>query len=131
MLVFALEGVEPADVDRPRDHGRGRLAGRRPLSIAERRQAREPGQRGQKRTAVGFVKHRVSLKDEQRINGSATLSAMSRSIWLAAGLFVLSSLQSPARSLADLAWLAGDWQMTSGPQGIEEHWSAPAENNLV
>ena len=34
-------------------------------------------------------------------------------------------------TLADLGWLAGDWQMTSGEQCIEEHWTAPSSNALV
>jgi hypothetical protein len=34
-------------------------------------------------------------------------------------------------TLADLGWLAGDWQMTRGAQCIEEHWTAPSSNTLV
>ena len=34
-------------------------------------------------------------------------------------------------TLADLGWLAGDWQMTKGEQCIEEHWTAPSSNALV
>jgi uncharacterized protein DUF6265 len=41
-------------------------------------------------------------------------------------LFVAMTL-----TLADLAWLAGDWQMTKGEQCIEEHWTAPSSNALV
>jgi len=37
-------------------------------------------------------------------------------------LFVAMTL-----TLADLAWLAGDWQMTKGEQCIEEHWTAPGD----
>jgi|SRR5829696_5095711 len=36
-----------------------------------------------------------------------------------------------ALTLHDLAWLAGDWQMTKGKQCIEEHWTAPSANMLV
>jgi hypothetical protein len=28
-------------------------------------------------------------------------------------------------SLAELAWMAGDWQMSDGDAAVEEHWMAP------
>ena len=34
-------------------------------------------------------------------------------------------------TLHDLAWLAGDWQMTSANRCIEESWTAPSGNLLV
>jgi hypothetical protein len=36
-----------------------------------------------------------------------------------------------AVTLQDLAWLAGDWQLTTGDQCIEETWTAPSSNLLV
>ncbi len=36
-----------------------------------------------------------------------------------------------ALTLYDLAWLSGDWQLTSGTQCVEEHWTAPSSNMLV
>jgi hypothetical protein len=36
-----------------------------------------------------------------------------------------------ALTLHDLAWLAGDWQMTAGPRCIEERWTLPSSNLLV
>ena len=34
-------------------------------------------------------------------------------------------------TLHDLAWLAGDWQLTSGAQCVEEHWTAASSNLLI
>src|SRR5215471_1045158 len=36
-----------------------------------------------------------------------------------------------AVTLQDLAWLAGDWQITSPNQCVEEQWTAPSSNMLV
>jgi hypothetical protein len=36
-----------------------------------------------------------------------------------------------ALTLRDLAWLAGDGDMTRGDQCIEEHWSLPSETSLI
>jgi hypothetical protein len=36
-----------------------------------------------------------------------------------------------AVTLHDLAWLAGDWQLTAGPRCVEEHWTLPSSNMLV
>ena len=36
-----------------------------------------------------------------------------------------------ALTLQDIGWLAGDWQLTSAPQCVEEHWTAPSSNLLV
>ena len=36
-----------------------------------------------------------------------------------------------ALSLADIAWLAGDWQMSAGTRCVEEHWTSPSSNLLV
>jgi hypothetical protein len=36
-----------------------------------------------------------------------------------------------ALTLHDLAWLAGDWQFTTGGRCVEEHWSTPSNNLLV
>jgi len=36
-----------------------------------------------------------------------------------------------AATLYDIAWLAGDWQLTSGARCVEEHWTAPSANMLV
>ena len=36
-----------------------------------------------------------------------------------------------ALTLYDLAWLSGDWQLTSGTKCVEEHWTAPSSNMLV
>jgi hypothetical protein len=36
-----------------------------------------------------------------------------------------------ALTLYDIAWLSGDWQLTSGTRCVEEHWTAPSSNMLV
>jgi hypothetical protein len=36
-----------------------------------------------------------------------------------------------AVTLQDIGWLAGDWQLTTGSQCIEEMWTAPSNNLLV
>ena len=36
-----------------------------------------------------------------------------------------------AATLYDIAWMAGDWQLTSGARCVEEHWTAPSANMLV
>ena len=36
-----------------------------------------------------------------------------------------------ALTLGDIAWLAGDWQMTDGRRCVEEHWTAPASDTLI
>jgi hypothetical protein len=36
-----------------------------------------------------------------------------------------------ALTLRDIAWLAGDWQLTSGSACVEEHWTASSANMLV
>jgi hypothetical protein len=33
-----------------------------------------------------------------------------------------------ALTLYDIAWLSGDWQLTSGTRCIEEHWTTPSNN---
>jgi uncharacterized protein DUF6265 len=36
-----------------------------------------------------------------------------------------------ALSLADIGWLAGDWEMSAGTRCVEEHWTTPSSNLLV
>ena len=36
-----------------------------------------------------------------------------------------------AVTLHDIAWLAGEWQMSSGARCVEEQWTAPSSNMLV
>ena len=36
-----------------------------------------------------------------------------------------------ALSLADIGWLAGNWEMSAGARCVEEHWTAPSSNLLV
>ena len=36
-----------------------------------------------------------------------------------------------ALTLFDIAWLTGDWQLTSGTRCVEEHWTSPSSNMLV
>src|SRR4051812_46103554 len=36
-----------------------------------------------------------------------------------------------ALSLADIAWLGGDWEMSAGTRCVEEHWTSPSSNLLV
>jgi uncharacterized protein DUF6265 len=36
-----------------------------------------------------------------------------------------------AVTLHDIAWLAGDWQIASSTQCVEEQWTAPSSNMLV
>jgi hypothetical protein len=36
-----------------------------------------------------------------------------------------------AVTLHDIAWLAGEWQLASAGQCVEEHWTAPSSNMLV
>lgn len=40
---------------------------------------------------------------------------------------------SPAADLplTQLAWLSGDWQLSSGNRMVEEHWTTPTANALV
>ena len=62
---------------------------------------------------------------------------MSHSSWgapvsLALGLVAAPHLNAQAgasgsaRSLADLAWMAGSWSSTAGAKATEEHWTKPA-----
>jgi hypothetical protein len=36
-----------------------------------------------------------------------------------------------ALALRDIAWLAGNWELTRGDQCVEEHWTLPSENSLI
>ncbi len=36
-----------------------------------------------------------------------------------------------AVSLHDIAWLAGDWEMTRGGECIEEHWTLPSQTSAM
>jgi len=36
-----------------------------------------------------------------------------------------------ALTLKDIAWLAGDWQIVSATQCVEEQWTAPSSNMLL
>ena len=36
-----------------------------------------------------------------------------------------------AMTLHELAWLAGDWQLTRGGQCVEEHWTLPSDSSLI
>jgi len=47
----------------------------------------------------------------------------------AAGVWKSEAQSAPP--LDALGWLAGDWEMTSGQQCIEEHWTRPSANMLV
>src|SRR5687767_12522141 len=38
----------------------------------------------------------------------------------------------PARSIADLVWIAGDWQTAPSPgRQVEEHWTKPAGGTMI
>ena len=37
----------------------------------------------------------------------------------------------PPATIADLAWIAGDWSVMNGNQTIEEQWTAPSSNALL
>src|SRR5437660_10921862 len=52
---------------------------------------------------------------------------------IAACFMVASSALSSAQTvrLADLTWLAGDWQFSSGNRVLEEHWTSPSTNMLL
>jgi hypothetical protein len=40
--------------------------------------------------------------------------------------------QAPATSIADLAWIAGDWQTAAGGRSqVEEHWTQPAGGTMI
>ena len=45
--------------------------------------------------------------------------------WMAAGLAVLLVAASPAATVDDLAWLAGQWTSEAGERWTEESWTAP------
>jgi hypothetical protein len=48
--------------------------------------------------------------------------------------FAWSAQEKPAataKSLKDLAWLAGDWEMREGSDCVEEHWTLPSADNLI
>ena len=36
-----------------------------------------------------------------------------------------------ALDVRDMAWLAGDWQMTRGDECIEERWTEPSDSGLL
>ncbi|HVS02327.1 MAG TPA: DUF6265 family protein, partial [Thermoanaerobaculia bacterium] len=42
-----------------------------------------------------------------------------------------SAPERPAATLADLAWMTGSWEGTSGEVRMEEHWTAPAGGLMV
>ena len=49
-------------------------------------------------------------------------------------IFALSSMfgqDTGRKPIADLAWLAGSWQLESKGQGIEEYWTAPAGGAML
>ena len=54
---------------------------------------------------------------------------------LIATLIFWASLPVQTPTMADLAWIAGDWQtMSGGPGGrrqIEEHWTKPAGGSMM
>jgi hypothetical protein len=44
---------------------------------------------------------------------------------------VAAAAPSDARSLKDLAWLAGDWELREGADCVEEHWTLPGADKLI
>src|SRR6266436_4833598 len=36
-----------------------------------------------------------------------------------------------ALTLRDLAWLAGDWELTRGDKCVEEHWTLPSDDSPI
>lgn len=45
--------------------------------------------------------------------------------WVTAGLSMLLAAASPAASVDDLAWLAGQWTSETGDRWTEESWTPP------
>jgi hypothetical protein len=40
--------------------------------------------------------------------------------------------QAPSTAIADLAWIAGDWQTAAGGRSqVEEHWTQPAGRTMI
>ena len=55
---------------------------------------------------------------------------MARILWLPIVALALP-LAASAGTVDDLAWLAGDWELVSGPTRIEEHWTRPDGGTLL
>jgi hypothetical protein len=50
----------------------------------------------------------------------------------AGNLFSQAPATEPARSIADLAWITGDWQTAPGGRTrVEEHWTEPAGGTMI
>ena len=45
--------------------------------------------------------------------------------------FILTNASTQTPTLADLAWMAGDWQTTVGRRQIEEHWTKVAGASMM
>ena len=60
---------------------------------------------------------------------------MSRLLLIFAALFSmllpLHAADSKPSSVADLAWIAGQWQGQKGGDQLDEHWSAPASGTMM
>jgi hypothetical protein len=50
---------------------------------------------------------------------------------LAGSLPALAADAKPPASVADLAWIAGDWQGTMGGDDLREEWTAPAGGTMA
>lgn len=46
-------------------------------------------------------------------------------------LLIVLSLQTPATSMNDVAWIGGDWQTAPGSKQIEERWTKVAGGTMM
>jgi Domain of unknown function (DUF6265) len=46
-------------------------------------------------------------------------------------IFLVANLSPQSPKIADLAWIAGDWQMGGSLVGIEEHWTTVAGGSIM
>lgn len=56
---------------------------------------------------------------------------MIRMLMAGAMAIALNTAAPQSADLNRLSWLAGDWQMISGAQCIEEHWTGPSANQMI
>jgi len=66
-----------------------------------------------------------------RIVITLVLSTSFAAIW-GAGVFAKSGATNAAPTIADLAWMSGDWQTAKGGRAqIDEHWTLPAGGTML
>jgi len=53
------------------------------------------------------------------------------SILFASMAFAAGPSEAPAPTIADLAWMAGDWEILSDRTHVEEHWIQPSGGTML